>query len=93
MQDTVELIRITKNPDLGTIDKVRKVIEWRDVISIEEGGSEIVEELQEENLVLITLAYAEMIAVVSYTAIRDRWLAFREEAKEEDGKINNVLKQ
>jgi len=93
MQDTIELIRITKNPDLGIVDKVRKVIELRDVISIEEGGSEIQEELKEKKLVLMTLTYAEIVIVEDYNKIKKQWLAFRELAKEEDGKVSNVLKQ
>lgn len=93
MQDTMELIRITKNPDLGIIDKVRKIIELRDVISIEEGGSEILQELDEKKLVLMTLTYSEIIVVADYDKLKKQWLAFRELAKEEDGKVSNILKQ
>ena len=93
MQDTIELIRITKNPDLGIIDKVRKIIELRDVISIEEGGSEIQQELDEKRLVLMTLTYSEIIVVADYDKLKKQWLAFRELAKEEDGKVSNILKQ
>tara|TARA_R110002126_G_scaffold1738_4_gene10448 strand:+ start:1077 stop:1358 length:282 start_codon:yes stop_codon:yes gene_type:complete len=91
MQDTVEVRRITKNPDLGIIDRVRKVIEWRDVISIEEGGSEIAEELGENDLVLITLSYTEIVVMASYSKITKKWLEFREFAKAADGKVSNIM--
>ena len=91
MQDTVEIRRIAKNTDTGVIDVVRKQIDWRDVISVEEGGSEVQEELDEERLIYITLPYLELVAVAEYTQFKRKWLAWREFAKKEDQKLTNIL--
>ena len=91
MQDTIEVIRVTKNPDTCIIDRVRKLIEWRDVISIEEGGQEIAQELEEDNLLLVTLSYGEIVVKGSYSILKKKWLMFREDAKEADGKVRNIL--
>lgn len=89
MQDVIELIRVTKNAEMGYVDKVKKVVEWRDVISIEEAGQEIYDELEQDNLVMLTLSYGEIVIQASYTSLKEKWLKFRKEAKEIDSKLNN----
>ncbi len=91
MQDTIEVVRVTKNPDMGIVDKIRKILEWRDVISIEEGGQEIAQELEEDNLVLFTLSYGEIVVKGSYDTLKRKWLNFREEAKKADSKLSNII--
>lgn len=89
MQDVIELIRVTKNAEMGYVDKVKKVVEWRDVISIEEAGQEIYDELEQDDLVMLTLSYGEIVIQASYTNLKEKWLKFRKEAKEIDSKLNN----
>ena len=90
MQDIIELIRVTKDPEMGFTDKVKKTIEWRDVISIEEAGQEVSNELGQVNLVMLTLSYTEIIVEGSYTALKNKWIKFREDVKKEENKIDNL---
>lgn len=90
MQDTIELIRVSKNEELGFIDRVRKVVEWRDVISIEEAGQDVTSEIDQSNLIIITLSYTEIVIEGSYKLLKTKWLKFRKEAREEDNKLDNI---
>jgi len=91
MQDVIEVIRVTKDPEMGIIDRTRKLIELRDIISIEESGQEVIRELESQGLVLITLTYTELIIEESYSTIKRKWKKFREEAKVADNKLSNML--
>lgn len=91
MQDVIEVTRITKDTNLEIVDKVRKLIEWRDVISIEEGGQEVISELEENELTLLTLSYGEIVVTHSYDIIKAKWLKFRREAEKADHKLNNLI--
>jgi len=91
MLDTVEIRRISKNTDTEVIDIVRKQIEWRDILSVEEGGSEVQRELEEDNLIYLTLPYIELVVVAEYGQFKRKWLAWREFAKKEDQKLTNIL--
>lgn len=83
MQDVIEVVRVTKNAEIGYIDKVKKIIEWRDVISIEEAGQEIGSELESDNLVMITLSYSEIVVDGSYEDLKAKWIKYRKAAKKE----------
>ena len=83
MQDVIEVVRVTKNAEIGYIDKVKKIIEWRDVISIEEAGQEIGSELESDNLVMITLSYAEIVVDGDYEDLKAKWMKYRKAAKKE----------
>lgn len=89
MQDLIEVTRVTKNADLGYVDRVKKIIEWQDVISIEEGGREVYDELEQGDVVLITLSYTEMIIQGSYEELKRTWINYKKQSKEEDKKLNN----
>ena len=90
MQDVIELIRVTKNAQLNYIDKVKKIIEWRDVISIEEAGQEISSELESDNLVMITLSYAEIVVEGSYESLKAKWIKYRKDADSQKNKGFNL---
>lgn len=90
MQDVIELTRVTKNAELNYIDKVKKIIEWRDVISIEEAGQEIGSELESDNLVMITLSYAEIVVEGSYESLKAKWIKYRKHDKKERGNSFNI---
>ena len=90
MQDVIELTRVTKNAELNYIDKVKKIIEWRDVISIEEAGQEIGSELESDNLVMITLSYAEIVVEGSYENLKTKWIKYRKEAEKQKNKGFNL---
>lgn len=83
MQDVIEVVRVAKNAELNYIDKVKKVIEWRDVISIEEAGREIEDELEADALTLITLSYAEIVVQESYEDLKSKWVKYRKADKKE----------
>lgn len=83
MQDVIEVVRVTKNAEIGYIDKVKKIVEWRDVISIEEAGQEIGSELESDNLVMITLSYSEIVVDASYEDLKAKWIKYRKAAKKE----------
>tara|TARA_B110000259_G_C14028685_1_gene405762 strand:+ start:1536 stop:1820 length:285 start_codon:yes stop_codon:yes gene_type:complete len=89
MQELIEVVRVTKNADLAYVDKIKKLIEWQDVISIEEGGREVYEELEQDNVVVITLSYSEIAVQASYNELKSMWLNYKKQSKEEDKKLNN----
>lgn len=84
MQDVIEITRVTKNSEVGYIEKVKKVVEWRDVISLEECSQEIGSELGSYDIVMITLSYGEIAAEGSYEDLKAKWIKYRKQARKEE---------
>jgi hypothetical protein len=93
MQDVIEVIKITQNEDTNQVSKIRKTFEWRDVISIEEAVEEVKTDLNELNLCHIQLTFDNFICIEKYSTIKKLWLQYREQAKKDDERVSNVIKQ
>lgn len=88
MQELIEVIRVTKSAETGIVDKTRKVIEWRDVVAIEEAGIETLTDTEEENLTLINLSYMDILVVEGYPELVKKWKKYKNYIKNEESNLN-----
>jgi hypothetical protein len=93
MQELLEVIRVTKSADTGIVDKTRKIVEWRDVIGVEEAGVETLSDTDEDNLTLLNLSYMDVLVTEDYHSLVKKWKKYKQYAKEEDNNINNFRAQ
>lgn len=84
MQDVIELTRVTKDPEVGYIEKVKKVVEWRDIISLEECNQEVGSELGSYDIVMVTLSYGEIAVEGAYETLKTKWIKYRKQARKEE---------
>jgi len=76
----LEVVRIMKNPETQVVSQVRKTIEWRDVLNIEEGSEDLYIELameDDEELCGINLGYEENIVVGNYDTLVKGWKDYK----------------
>jgi hypothetical protein len=71
--------------DLGTVMKVKKLIEYRDIVSIEEGDEVAKRDVDMEVLSCITTTYGELYVNNSYKNLKSKWLKYKEELKKSEG--------
>lgn len=88
MQELIEVVRVTKSAETGIVDKTRKIIEWRDVVAIEEAGIETINDTEEENLTLINLSYMDILVTEDYSALVKKWKKYKTYIKNEESNLN-----
>ena len=88
MQELIEVVRVTKSAETGIVDKTRKIIEWRDVVAIEEAGVETINDTEEENLTLINLSYMDILVTEDYSVLVKKWKKYKAYIKNEESNLN-----